>query len=72
MINKGPFCGPLMAKYGIRAVTGHTSLSVLPKISVIPARKGSVFDCFSLSVNRVGQVWLSTATSSYDRLASGS
>ena len=61
-----------MARYGMSAVTGHTSLSDLPSVSVTPVRKGSVLDCFSLRVSKDGQVRLSTATSSYDRCVSGS
>ena len=65
--NKDPRVLPRIARYGSRALTGHTTDSMRPKHRLMPMRKGSVLDCLIASQMVVGLDLLSTATSSMDR-----
>ena len=65
--NKDPRVLPWIARYGSRALTGHTTDSVRPKHRLMPMRKGSILDCLIVSQTVVGLDLLSTATSSMDR-----
>ena len=58
---------PLIARYGSKALTGHTTESVFPRHNLAPFRKGSVFDYLMVSQIMVGEVLLFNATSFSDR-----
>ena len=65
--NSEPGVLPLIARYGSKALTGHTTESVFPRHNLAPFQKGSVFDCLMVSQIMVGAVLLSNVTSFSDR-----
>ena len=60
---KGAEFAPLMVRYGRIALTGHMSLSVFPRHSWTPWRKGSVLDCFMVIWTMDGVLLLLSAIS---------
>ena len=66
-MNSEPCVLPLIAKYGSKALTGHTTESVFLRHSLAPFRKGSVFDCLIVSQIMVGAVLLSNTASFKNR-----
>ena len=69
---RNPGVGPLMAKYGCKALNGHIVEVIFSRVRVTPCLNGFVFDYLKVICSTMGEGVLSTVKSQKDRCTSGS